>query len=155
MKISKKGLDLIKKYEGFRNNVYLCPAGVPTIGYGSTFYEDGSSVTSKDESITKARGEQLLKNIVIAFEEEVAFSVRSELNQNQFDAVVSFVYNVGTGNFRISTLLKRINENPNDPDIKKQFARWNKARVNGKLEVLKGLTKRRNEESFLYFGCQT
>lgn len=151
MKVSKKGLDLIKKYEGFRNAAYLCPANVATIGFGSTFYEDGSSVTLQDEPITRARAEQLLKNVLNKFEEEVNYSVTTKINQNQFDALVSFIYNIGTINYLCSTLLKRINKNPNDENISFQFKRWNKARVNGKLTVLKGLKRRRNEEAFLYF----
>ena len=151
MKASKKGLDIIKKYEGFRNAPYLCPANVPTIGFGSTFYEDGSSVTLEDEPITRARAVELLKNVLNKYEEELNYSVTSVINQNQFDALVSFVYNVGTVNFFTSTLLKRVNNNPNDKDIAYQFKRWNKARVNGTLTVLKGLKRRRNEEAYLYF----
>lgn len=152
MKASKNGLDIIKKYEGFRNAPYLCPANVPTIGFGSTFYEDGSSVTLYDEPITRARAVQLLKNVLNKYEEEINYSVTSNINQNQFDALISFVYNIGTVNFFTSTLLKRVNNNPNDEDISYQFKRWNKARVNGKLTELKGLKKRRNEEAYLYFS---
>lgn len=151
MKISKKGISLIKKHEGFRNVPYLCPAGIPTVGFGSTFYESGVRVKLTDEPITRKRAEKLLKNVLNKFEEEVNYSVISELNQNQFDALISFVYNIGTVNFFCSTILKRINNDPNDEDIKYQFSRWNKARVNGELTILKGLKRRRNEEAFLYF----
>lgn len=147
MNISDNGVELIKKHESFRNNVYLCPAGIPTIGYGNTYYENGRKVKMSDPAISKKEGLKLLKTIVKQFEDGVNELVEVELNQNQFDAIVSFVYNVGLSAFKNSTLLKRINNNPFDEDIKYQFSRWNKS--NGK--VLKGLKKRRNSESYLYF----
>lgn len=146
--ISKAGLNLIKKYEGFRNHPYLCPSDIPTIGYGNTFYEDGTKVTLNDEPITKKRGEELLKLVVKDFEDAVNDFVNVEINQNQFDALVSFAYNVGTGALSRSTLLKKINKNPDDPSIENEFKRWNKS--GGK--ILKGLTKRRNSEAYLYFS---
>lgn len=102
MKASKKGIDIIKKYEGFRNTPYLCPANVPTIGFGSTFYEDGRSVKLTDKPITRKRAEQLLKNVLNKYEEEVNYSVTSSINQNQFDALVSF-----NGRIISSTLVGR------------------------------------------------
>ncbi|WP_418513713.1 lysozyme [Corallibacter sp.] len=151
MEVSNKGLNLIKKNEGFRNHVYKDVAGIPTIGYGNTYYinEDGSitKVTMNDSPITLKEGEELLKHIVKGYEDGVNRMVTSKINQNQFDALVSFVYNVGISAFENSTLLKRINNNPLDEDIKYQFSRWNKS----KGKVLKGLTKRRNEETYLYF----
>jgi len=150
-KISALGITLIKKYEEFRNNPYLCPVGKPTIGWGNTFYEDGTLVTLNDPPITRKRGDELFLNIVAIFEDKVNKNVTSNINQNQFDALVCFAYNQKKGAFESSTLLKRINANPEDEDIKYQFSRWNKGTVNGKLVELKGLTKRRNEEAFLYF----
>jgi len=147
MKISKKGIDLIKKYEGFRNHPYLCPADVPTIGYGTTVYPDGTKVTLDDPPITMLDAIQILYTMVERFEKGVNSLVKVELKQEQFDALVSFAYNVGLGAFGDSTLLKRVNNDPDDQDIKYQFSRWNKAGS----QVLKGLKKRRNEESWLYF----
>ncbi|OCK42533.1 hypothetical protein BA195_10175 [Tenacibaculum soleae] len=147
MIISQRGLNLIKKHEGFRNNPYLCPSGIPTIGYGNTYYNDSTKVKLTDTPITLKEAETLLKSVVNQFEKGVSNLIKVELNQNQFDALVSFSYNVGLGAFASSTLLKRINNNPFDEDIKYQFRRWNKS--GGK--VLKGLKKRRNEESYLYF----
>jgi len=147
MKISHTGLQIIKKYEGLSLQPYLCPAGIPTIGYGSTYYEDGSKVTMKDYPITKQKAELLLLNVVVDFERGVNRLVTSTINQNQFDALVSFSYNVGLGSFKSSTLLKRVNNNPQDADICYQFSRWNKA--GGK--PLAGLTRRRKEEAELYF----
>lgn len=147
MKISYTGLEIIKKYEGLMLKPYLDAVGIPTIGYGSTYYEDGSKVTIKDYPITKQRAELLLLNVVIDFERGVSRLVTSELNQNQFDALVCFSYNVGLGALKSSTLLRRVNNNPNDADICYQFSRWNKAGG----QVLKGLTRRRKEEAELYF----
>ena len=147
MKISHSGLSLIKKYEGLILEPYLDTAGIPTIGYGNTFYENGLKVRLSDKPISKDRAEDLLLNVVKRFEEGVNRLVKVEINQFQFDALVSFSYNVGLGALQSSTLLKRINNNPLDADICHQFSRWNKA--GGK--VLLGLTRRRSEEAALYF----
>ena len=148
MKVSKKGLEIIKKHEGLRLKPYLCPAGVPTIGYGATYYPYGDKVYMSDEAITEEYAEKILKEMLINYEDGVERYVQVELNQNQFDALVSFYYNLGLGSLKSSTLLKRINNNPCDPDIKNQFKRWVKA--GGK--TLSGLVKRREEESKLYFS---
>lgn len=147
MKTSSKGLAIIKKHEGLRLEPYLCPAGVPTIGYGNTYYEDGSKVTLTDSPISEARAEALLRSILDRYEKGINRYVQVEINQNQFDALVSFAYNVGLGALQKSTLLKRINNNPCDPDICNQFLRWVRA---GGVK-LKGLVKRRTEEAHLYF----
>lgn len=147
MKISKEGKDLIKKYEGFKNHPYKCPAGVPTIGYGFTHYRNGQKVEMSDNPITKKEAEILLDEILEEYEDAVIRNVETEINQNQFDALVSFTFNLGEGNLSRSTLLRKINNNPNDPSIADEFKRWNKA--GGR--VLKGLKKRRNEEAYLYF----
>ena len=147
-KVTDKGLHLLKKLEGWRNHPYLDSAGVATIGYGNTFYLDGTRVTMQDDPITQAEGEKLLKSILAHFEKGVKDATASVyLEPNQFDALVIFAYNVGLHAFKSSTLLKRVLVNPDDEDIKYQFSRWNKA---GGVE-LKGLTKRRNQEAWLYF----
>ena len=151
MKISKTGLDLIKKYEGFESLPYLCPAKVPTIGYGATYYIGGTKVSMSDDAITKEEADDLLKRMVLRYENSVKKYVESELNQNQFDALISFTYNLGGGNLKKSTLLKKINKDPNDESIYFEFMKWNKA--GGK--ILKGLSKRRAEEAKLYFNKQT
>ena len=140
MRTSRKGIELIKAHEGLRLNAYLCPAGVPTIGYGHTYN------VKMGDRITEEQAERLLIGDLILAETEVN-RYGFDLTQNQFDALVSFVYNIGAGNFRSSTLLKRLKANPNDPDIAKQFSRW----VYGGGKVLPGLVRRRNEESKLYF----
>lgn len=152
MNLGGKGESLIKKYEQFRNHPYIDAVGIPTIGWGNTFYEDGSKVTMNDEPLTRDRGNKLHENILKKFEKVVEKMVKVELNQEQFDALVSFVYNVGSGNFKASTLLRKINKDPFDKDISNQFRRWDKGTVNGRKKVLRGLSKRRKEEAELYFS---
>jgi len=147
MNISNKCLSLIKKFEGFSSKPYLCPANVPTIGYGTTYYENKIRVTLEDEVITEEKATQLLYHIIKKFEKGVNELIKSTINQNQFDALVSFTYNLGLTNLKNSTLLKKVNVNPVDKSIFDQFLRWNKA--NGK--ELAGLTARRLEEATLYF----
>jgi lysozyme len=147
-KIGTKGLDLIKSFEGLKLKPYLCPAKVPTVGYGSTFYENDKKVKLTDPSITEQRASELLLDSLKGFERYVDSYCRDDINQNQFDALVSFCYNLGPANLKSSTLLKKANVNPNDPTIAQEFLRWNKA--GGR--ALKGLTKRRQAESDLYFS---
>lgn len=147
-KVSKAGLELIKKYEGFRAEPYKCPAGVPTIGYGATYYPDGKRVKMTDKPITEKQAADLLKQMVVPFEKAVDSYCIDTINQNQFDALVSFAYNVGTNALKNSTLLKKLNVNANDPTIKDEFMKWVKA--GGR--TLKGLVTRRKEESELYFS---
>lgn len=148
MILDNKGYLLITKHEGLKLKPYLCPAKIPTIGYGNTYYPDGKRVTLLDKDITKQQAFDMFKEIANRFAKRVDTLVTSNINQNQFNALVSFAYNVGTGNFSSSTLLKKVNRNPDDLTIKDEFLRWNKA--GGK--VLNGLTNRRNEEADLYFS---
>lgn len=140
MKTSDNGIEFIKKHEGLRLKAYLCPSGKPTIGYGHT------KGVKLGDVITEEEAEQLLREDLIVVENEINRH-NLNLNQNQFDALVSFVYNVGIGNFRSSTLLKKIKANPNDESIANEFKRW--VYSNGKR--LPGLVKRREEEAELYF----
>jgi lysozyme len=147
MVLTNDALKLLHKYEGLVLDAYLCPAKVPTIGYGNTFYEDGSKVKMGDK-ITKERAIELFENILEKnFASQVKRLIKSRVTNNQFSALVSFAYNVGVGNLKKSTLLKLVNSNPNDPAIRNQFMRWNRA--GGK--VLLGLTRRRESEANLYF----
>jgi len=148
MILDNKGYLFITKHEGLSLKPYLCPAKIPTIGYGNTYYANGKRVTLLDKDITKKEAFEMFKEIANRFAKRVDELVITELTQNQFNALVSFAYNVGTGNFSSSTLLKKINKNPNDLTLKAEFLRWNKA--SGK--VLNGLTNRRNEEADLYFS---
>ena len=148
MILNNKGYLFITKHEGLRLKPYLCPAKIPTIGYGNTYYLDGKRVTLLDKDITKQEAFEMFKEIADRFAKRVDTLVTSNITQNQFNALVSFVYNIGTGNFASSTLLKKVNKNPDDLTIKDEFLKWNKA--GGK--VLNGLTNRRNEEADLYFS---
>lgn len=148
MRISEKGLNHLKKCEGWRNSPYFDSAGIPTIGYGFTYYPNGRRVKITDEPITLTEGNNMLKLIVRPFEKWVSKLVTSPLSQHQFDALVSFCYNVGQGNFGESTLLKKVNENPNDSTIQDEFKRW--VYAGGKKS--KGLKKRRNKEAYLYIN---
>jgi lysozyme len=139
MKIGKKGLDLIKSFEGFEPKAYICPAGVLTIGYGTT------SNVKKNQIVTESQATDLLMKDCTKFEKVVNASVKVPLTQNQFDALVSFVYNVGPGNFQASTLLKVLNAGRYD-QVAAQMLRWNK----GGGKVLAGLTRRRKAEGVLF-----
>jgi len=141
------GLNLIKKYEGLRLTAYLCPAGVPTIGYGSTRHPNGKKVLLGEKLTGEKEATQLLLATLSPFEDAVNKHLPN-LNQCQFDALVCFSYNVGTGALVKSTLLKKAKINAADPSILDEFLKWNKA--GGK--VLTGLTNRRRDEANLYFS---
>ena len=147
MVLDNKGYLLITKFEGLRLKPYLDSVKIPTIGYGNTYYPDGKRVTLLDKDITKQQAFDMFKEVANRFAKRVDTLVTSNINQNQFNVLVSFAYNVGTGNFSSSTLLKKVNVNPDDLTIKDEFLRWNKA--GGK--ELSGLTKRRTIEAKLYF----
>ena len=146
--LSQKGLDLIKQFEGLKLKPYLCPANIATVGFGNTYYPDGSKVKLTDPAITAQKAEELLKFLVQSYEKGVDSFCRDDINQNQFDALTSFAYNVGVGNLQKSTLIKKVNLNPNDPAIRLEFMKWNK----GAGKVLAGLTRRRQAEADLYFS---
>jgi GH24 family phage-related lysozyme (muramidase) len=139
MKTSSAGINLIKKYEGCRLTAYKCPANVYTIGYGHT------KGVKQGMKITKAQAEAYLKQDLVTYENAVNKYVKVPINQNQFDALVSFSFNCGTGALKTSTLLRELNKKDYS-GAAKQFLKWNKS--NGK--VLNGLTKRRKEERELF-----
>ena len=148
MKLNDNGYKLICKFEGLKLKPYLCSAKIPTIGYGNTYYPDGKRVTLLDKEITKQYAFEIFKEVADRFAKRVDALVTKPLTQNQFNALVSLCYNIGTGNFSSSTLLKKVNINPNDLSIKSEFLRWNKANK----VVVNGLTNRRNEEAVIYFS---
>ena len=139
MKISNEGLDLIKHFEGCELEAYLCPAGVWTIGYGHTKDVKEGDTTTKEEA------DYLLQKEMIEYESYIDDMVDVELNQNQYDSLCAWVYNLGPSNLGSSTLLKVLNEGKYD-EVPEQIKRWNKA--NGK--VLAGLVKRREAEALLF-----
>ena len=145
MKISNLGLELIKEFEGFSANAYLCPAKIPTIGYGNTFYEDGRKV-KLGEQISKTDVLELLEKIVNKdFADKIFSAIKVPVAQNQFDAMVSLAYNIGTGSFLKSTLLKKVNAG-DFIGASEEFLKWNKS---GGKELL-GLTRRRKREQDLF-----
>ena len=144
---SAQGLAIIKKHEGLRLSSYLCPAGVPTIGYGNTRHPDGRKVVLGEKLSSEKEATQLLLASLQSFEAAVNRHLPN-LNQCQFDALVSFTYNVGTGAFIKSTLLKKAKVNASDPSIVDEFQKW----VRGGGKVLPGLVTRRREEANLYFS---
>ena len=146
MIVSKNGLDLIKEFESFKSKPYLCPSQKATIGFGSTYYPDGKKVTLQDKEITEEKAFEILEYIANKdFGSNINKVVKVPLNQNQFDALVSFAYNIGNGNFNSSTLLRWLNQG-NYKEASMQLLRWNKS----KGIVLNGLTKRRKSEKALF-----
>lgn len=142
MKISEEGLDIIKSFEGLELKTYKDSVGVLTIGWGST----GSHV-KPGMVITKGQAEELLKQDVSRFEKGINDLVKVPLTQNQFDALVSFSFNLGLGNLKSSTLLRKLNMSDYS-GAAGEFLRWNKA--GGK--VLNGLTRRRQAEKDMFEG---
>lgn len=148
---SRDCYELIKSFEGLSLAAYKDPGsanGLPiTIGYGTTMYDDGRKPKLGDV-ITKDRAQFLLEWEVNNKAKSVAaFLSKTNIKQCQFDGCVSFAYNCGVGAFQRSTLLKKIKANPNDPSIRAEFLKWNKA--GGK--TMKGLIRRRTAEADLYF----
>ena len=141
MKTSPKGIALIKEFEGLRLKAYKCPGGVWTIGYGHTVGVKPGMV------ISEAQAEEYLKVDLIAFERYLN-GLGLALNQNQFDALISLIYNIGIGNFQKSTLLRNARINANDNSIMDEFLRWGYS----KGRVLPGLQRRRLREMKLYFS---
>lgn len=147
MQASKKLIDLIKQFEGFRSNPYLCPAGVPTIGYGSTVYQDGAHVKLSDNPISEGEAVIILYATLRQYENAVNRYVKVTINQNQFDALVDFAYNVGIGALQSSTLLRKVN-NGDFKGASLEFGKW----VHAGGKVLKGLVLRREAERKLFDG---
>lgn len=138
---------MIKEFEGFRETAYLDSAGVWTIGYGNTYYADGTLV-KKGDTITRADAETLFDDVLQSFADGVNELIHEELNDCQFGALVSLSYNIGITAFRKSTLLRKVNSDPTDPSIEKEFLKW--VRAGGK--TVNGLIKRRVKEANYYFS---
>tara|TARA_R110000822_G_scaffold57267_3_gene144162 strand:- start:1316 stop:1786 length:471 start_codon:yes stop_codon:yes gene_type:complete len=154
MKTNQLGIKLLHDFENCVLTAYLCPASVWTIGWGNTYYADGSKVKQGDK-ITQQMADRLFDVILKRFELDVISLLKVKVNENQFSALVCFAYNVGSDidadtiaeGLGDSTLLKKVNKNPNDPTIAAEFAKWKNA--GGKPS--NGLIRRRKAESDLYF----
>lgn len=145
MKTGERGLALIKEFEGCKLLAYQCPAGIWTIGIGSTHYGDGTPVTKNRTLPTEKAAIALLAATIGQYEKAVN-AMGVELTQNEFDALVCLCYNIGAGNFLKSTLVKMLKAGDDKAEIAQQFLRWDKA--GGKS--LAGLTRRRNAEAELF-----
>lgn len=141
MNVSQTGLDLIKQFEDLKTNAYRCPAGIPTIGYGHTH---GVSLS---DSCTAEQANTWLKEDCQIAETTIETAVKQPLTQNQFDALVSFVFNLGSGNFVKSTLLKKLNAG-DYTGAAEEFGKWNN--VNGVPS--NGLSRRRAAEKALFLS---
>lgn len=142
-------LPIIKRWEGFMPEPYLCPSGIPTIGYGSTRYENGDRVAMEDCKIDRKRGEEILLNHIKEVTEQIGYVCFAKLKPHQIAALISFTYNLGIGNLMRSTLVDKINRMPENQTIPDEFRRWNKS----KGRVLAGLTARREEEANLWLDA--
>lgn len=143
-KVSGSGLDFIIGEEGLVLHPYLDSVKVPTIGVGCTYYENGEKVKMCDPAITKERAKELFANLLKHYELAVYSNTRDDINQNQFDALVSLCFNIGVNGFKGSTLLKRVNDKASNDLIQKGFQMWKNA--GGKPILL----ARRNREYALY-----
>ena len=148
MKLSNTGIELIKEFEGFSSKPYLCSAGVPTIGYGSTFYENGKQVSLSDPKITESRAVELFLFQLKNYEKAVNTFIKVELKQNEYDALVSICYNIGITAFKKSKLVKNINAGLKNETtvIKTNFNAWTFA----KGKRIQGLMNRRTKEFNLF-----
>ena len=144
MSTSQNGINLISSFEGCELKAYLCPAKVWTIGFGTTVYPNGVKV-KKGDSCTLDQAKQFKAHDLKNFEKAVNNLVKVQLTQNQFDALVSFTYNIGAGAFEKSTLLKKLNAGDYQ-GVADQFTVWNK----GGGKVLQGLVNRRAKERELF-----
>lgn len=144
--MDQAGIDFLVEEEGMVLKPYLDSVGVPTIGVGCTYYEDGRRVKMTDPPITKERAISLFRNILKNYEQTVWSVTRDDITQNQFNALVSICFNIGVTGFKRSTLLKKVNKNPKDPAIIEAFKMWRNA--GGKPKLL----NRRIREVKLYFS---
>ena len=142
MKIGKKGVDLIKHFEGFSPTVYLCPASVPTLGYGSTH-----GITMDSPPITEEEGLELLMLDIAKFERAVDRLIKVPLTQGQYDSLVSFSFNLGSGALQSSTLRRKLNRSEYE-SAADEFPKW----VFAGGRKLKGLIRRRYAERELYLS---
>jgi len=149
MKLSDKGTKIIKNFEGLRLEAYRDSANVWTIGYGSTRYHDGRGVRPADKLANELQADALFRNTIGQYEEAVKRCVKSPLTQNQFDALVSFTYNEGTGALEKSTLVHKLNDYEGAAN---QFLVWNKITDphTGNKVICQTLVKRREQERELF-----
>ena len=155
--LSPQGVELIKNFEGFSDKLYNDPAGHCTVGYGTLVHRGNCDGQTSEQpytsGVTKDRATELLTHEAGGFAGTINSKVTVPLNQNQFDALVSFVYNVGPGAFEKSTLLKLLNQGKYD-SVPTELKKWTKARQNGQVVDLPGLVKRRAAEAELFVKAE-
>lgn len=149
MKTSEKGLDLIKQFEGFKDYVYICPAGKPTIGYGHVIDQKLIAFTKVSPRMTKEKAEQLLKNDVKEVENAINSSIKVNISQSQFDALVSLIYNWGIYNFKASNGLRKLNSGDYSGAAVEFFSKEHGV-VKVNAQFSNGLYRRRQEELELW-----
>lgn len=142
MRLDDKGYNALHEREGLRLKPYLDTRNVPTIAMGNTFYLDGKKVTMHDKPLTLNEAFKLGRVVSYNFAKQVFALLKKEVTQNQFNALVSLSYNIGINGFAKSTVLRRVNIDPNDPTIKSAFMMWTKN---------KELIGRRKSEVAQYF----
>lgn len=143
------GLEIIDFYESFSPDPYLCPAGIPTIGKGTTVYPDGRRVTLEDRPISELEANRFRDHHIAQMQGQMLLMIHVQLTDNQYAALGCLVYNIGLGNFATSTLLRVLNTGDYS-GAADQFMVWNKGKVNGKKTVMDGLVKRRAKERRLF-----
>lgn len=126
MRLNDNGYNALHEREGLKLKPYLDTRGVPTIAMGNTFYLNGKKVTMQDKPLALREAVKLGRIVSDNFAKDVFALLKKEVNQNQFNALVSLAYNIGINGFAKSTVLKRVNTNPNDPTIKGAFMMWTK-----------------------------
>jgi lysozyme len=156
MAVGAKAEELIKRFEADDINKYLNayidPVGIPTIGYGSTYNYDAKRKVRLGDSITQEKAIEWLRNETKSIVPKIKALIKVPINRNQLDSLTSFVYNVGIGAFRSSTLLRLLNSGAPKIEVAAQFDRWNKGTVRGQKVVLPGLVRRRSEEKALFLA---
>jgi len=126
MKLNESGYKALHEREGLRLKPYLDTRGIPTIAIGNTYYSDGRKVTMQDKALTLQQAQELGKITADKFASEVDKLVKSNVNQNQFNALVSLAYNIGINGFKDSTVLRLVNANPDNGKIQDAFMMWTK-----------------------------
>lgn len=143
MKASQQAYNLIREFEGLRLQAYQCPSGIWTIGYGHT------TNVVPGTAITQLQANLLLQEDITQCE-NILNKYNLALTQNMYDALISFIFNVGAGNFHCSALLSKIKVNPYDSSICDEFLKW----IHSRGKPLAGLQRRRMAEMKLYFSTQ-
>lgn len=150
VKISEEGLKLIEKFEGRRSDVYYCPGGKLSVGVGHAMLPNEKKIYKLGQRVSDDLIDKWFQDDVAKAERVVNNWVAAPLTQGQFDALVSFVFNLGAENFKRSTLLKKLNKGASPLEVAEELLRWCKSRSNGRMRILPGLVARRQAERSLF-----